>query len=438
MPLVTSLFFALLGALCGGLLALIPALHIYNVAGFILLWALAHPEALASEPLAFLFLGLVVGYAFCNTIPSLFLSAPDDSTLFVVLPGQRYLLDGRGYEAAALTALGGLGGLALLIVLAPVAPFILPPLRALTLPHLHWILALVIVFMLMSEWPRGGGRGAPWQRFFDAWRGLAAGLLTFGLSGLLGFVLMYRSLVPVSAAFQNLLPAFAGLFAIPALLVNLISPARLPPQHVGHSVDATPGLVARGVAAGALGGMFAAFFPVVTGGIGGFLAGHATAQRDTRIFIVSQGANKVVYLVGAYWLFFMPSLHLTRGGMAAMASTFFTAYTPATYYTATAAMAFSGILAFFLLLFFARVAAQNIARLSQRRLAGITLALLLLAVAVLTGWGGLAVAVVAAGIGLIPVLWGSRRMNCLGVLLVPVTLNMAGLGADIGKALGLI
>jgi putative membrane protein len=249
---------------------------------------------------------------------------------------------------------------------------------------------------------------------------------------------MYRSLVPTQVAFQNLLPAFVGLFAIPSLLVALFAQERIPPQHVSDSLDASPGLLARGVLAGVLGGMFAAFFPVVTGGIGGFLAGHATAQRDRRVFIISQGANKVIYYVGAYLLFFTPNLHLARGGMAAMVSTIFTAYTPATYYTVAAAMTLSGGLAYFLLLLFSRWTAKVVARMSQHWLAAGTLIVLLVVVAGLTSWGGVAVMIVASGIGLIPVMWGSRRMNCLGVLLLPITLNLAGWGAGVAKLLGLI
>ena len=49
----------------------------------------------------------------------------------------------------------------------------------------------------------------------------------------------------------------------------------------------------------------------------------------------------------------------------------------------------------------------------------------------LTGWGGLLIAVVATGIGLMPVMWGTRRVNCMGVLLVPLTLNLAGLGTTV-------
>jgi len=48
------------------------------------------------------------------------------------------------------------------------------------------------------------------------------------------------------------------------------------------------------------------------------------------------------------------------------------------------------------------------------------------------------IALPATAIGLIPTLFGSRRMNCLGVLLLPITLNMAGVGPAIAKMLGLI
>ena len=40
--------------------------------------------------------------------------------------------------------------------------------------------------------------------------------------------------------------------------------------------------------------------------------------------------------------------------------------------------------------------------------------------------------------GLIPVAFGCRKMNCVGVLLAPITLNMAGVGANVAHWLGLI
>lgn len=439
MAIGVALLWAVGGALLAAVLALVPALHVYNVAGFIVLATAWLGESVPPEPLAFLFLGMATGYAMLNTIPSIFLAAPDDSTVFVVLPGQKYLLQRRGYEAAVLTGIGGLGGIAILALLTPVASSLFPALRSILQPHLHWMLWTVIAFMLISEWPKGSDRApAGWRRFLAGWRSLAAGLVTFLLSGLLGFILLYRSLVPVTVAYQNLLPAFAGLFAVPWILQNVLSRVEVPQQHSARTVDATPWLLVRGTLAGALGGLFAAFFPVVTGGIGGLIAGHATAQRDDRLFLVSQGACKTVYYVGSLLFFFVPGLHLTRGGMAWMLGSLWSSYTPQTYYLAVAAVVLTGTLSFFLLLLMARAAVRLVTKVHYRWISLGTLAVLLAIVAGVTGWGGLMICAVATGIGLIPLLWGSRRMNCMGVLLLPIALSMAGAGGTIAGWLGLV
>src|SRR3990170_2337209 len=110
MDILTLIPYALGGTLVAALLALVPALHIYNVAGLVLLFALGAEDFSAGDELAVFLMGLLVGYAMLNTIPAIFLGAPDDSTVFIVLPGQKYLLMARGYEAAVLTGIGGLGG----------------------------------------------------------------------------------------------------------------------------------------------------------------------------------------------------------------------------------------------------------------------------------------------------------------------------------------
>jgi putative membrane protein len=430
---------ALAGTFISSFLACIPALHIYNLAGLLVVLALKGQGLVPGEVLSMFMLGLVVGYAVVNTIPSIFLGAPDDSTLFIVLPGQKYMMQSRGFEAVVLAGVGSLGGLLALLLLSPLMSQIFPAVRAVLAPHLHWILLAIIVFMLMSEWPKGSGRGRTGlARFCDAWRSLGAGVLTFVLSGVLGMILFYGSLLPVEMAFQNLMPAFVGLFAIPWVLLNLISQAQVPAQHVSRSVDLSPGLVARGVGAGVLGGLFAAFFPAVTGGVGGFLAGHATAQRDDRLFIVSQGASKLVYYVGAFLFFFVPGLHLTRGGMASMLSVVYTPDTPASFWVVVVATLLGGALALGMLLWLSGLAVRVVVRFDYRWISAATLVLLVTIIMALTGWQGMLVAIVAAGIGLLPVMWGSRRMNCMGVLLLPMTLSMAGLGPTVAGWLGLI
>lgn len=142
--------YALLGTLLAATLALIPALHVYNAAALMILVSLRLTNFLDGDALAVFLLGMVIGYSVLNTVPAIFLGAPDDSTIFVVLPGQKYLLESRGYEAAILTGIGGLGGIAVLLALTPVAAQVLGPLRQIISPHLHWILAVILTYMVMA------------------------------------------------------------------------------------------------------------------------------------------------------------------------------------------------------------------------------------------------------------------------------------------------
>ncbi len=435
---LSYLLIAILGAAIASILALIPALHVYNVITLAFLFAGGLQGWLQPDQFAILLLGMVTGYAVLSVIPSIYLAAPDETSAFIVLPGQKWLLERRGYEVAILTGVGSLCGVIVLVLLSPFLTEVARTLRIILAPHFGWILAAISLFMLMSEWPKGGDRGpTSWARFRAAWSQLAAGLLTFFLSGLLGLILMYRSFAPVSVAFVNLLPAFIGLFAIPMVLTNLIMGTRVPPQHISTSLDVSPSLLMRGTFAGSLGGLFAAFFPVVTGGIGSFLAGHATAQRDERTFIISQGVSKLVYYAGGFLLFFLPGLQLARGGLASMVSTIYTPGTPQMYYTAVAALAVSGAFSFLLLIPYARFSVRFLARLDYRTVNIGTLIVIVALLLITTGFSGLLIAIPATAIGLIPSFFGTRRMNCLGVLLVPITLNMAGLGPDIARLLGL-
>ena len=443
MGAVNVIIWAGAGTLASTLLSVLPGLHVYNVIGLLVmfyLWLGAHGILAGPEVYLPFMTGMIVGWSMLNTIPAVLLGAPDESALFTVLPGQKYLMFGRGHEAVMVIAVGGLGAAALLVlVVGPLAPRLLPAIQEVMRPHMHWVLWIIITYILMSEWPKGGNWGpAGWSKFRDAWRSLGAGLLTFFLSGFLGFILLYRSPVSSAVAFQNIMPAFVGLFAVPWCLVNMLSGTPIPRQHIAASLDVLPEQVVRGVGAGGLGGGLAAFFPVITGGVGGLLAGHATAQRDERVFMISQGVSKLVYYTGAFLLLFVPGLGITRGGGAWMARTLHTAGSYYDYYMVLASIAVSGALAFLMTDPLSRAVIRLIEKVDYRVASAVALVIIVALVYVMTGLTGLAIAAVASGIGLIPVLFGSRRLNCLGILLLPIACNMSGIGHKIAAFLGLI
>lgn len=430
---------SVIGALAGGLAGCVPALHVYNLLGVIML--LAGGPCIGTIPAEWvdaLVAGMIVSWAIVNSLPAIFLSSPDESALFTVMPGHRHLMSGRGYEAVLLTALGSAGGIAALLLGSTLAPRLLSPIHATLSPHYHWILWSVIAFMLLSEWPQGRTAALPTlDRFLSGTRNATMGLLTFALSGLLGFVLLYRPSLASAPPGQTLTPAFAGLFALPWLIMNLISRTRPPAQQISDSLPVEPREIIHGVVSGTLGGAFAAFIPVVSGGIGGMLAGHATTLRNDRAFLVSQGASKTVYYAGALLLWFVPGLHLARGGGASLLRGL---HAPPldSYGTIVAALALATATSLLALPFLARTLVWTINRCGHQTISWIALGLIVLGIGSLTGPGGWGVMLVATAIGLIPVLSGSRRMNALGIILLPLACNMSGIGPDIARFLGVL
>jgi len=248
---LTLLGASIAGAVVSGVLGCLPALHIYNVAGVLVLsYGWLEGLGVPVEVISCFMMGLVAGYSMVNTIPAIFLGAPDESTVFITLPGQKFLMSGRGPEATYLTAIGGLGGFVFLALAIPLGAPILAGLRQILSRHMFWILGLILAFMVLSEWPKGGGRGKdPLIRLWRGMRSVLAGHLTLILSGLLGFIILYRPLIPLQSAFQNIMPAFVGLFAVPWVLQNMVSATEIPTQRFPRTLDVKPSLLLRGVGA---------------------------------------------------------------------------------------------------------------------------------------------------------------------------------------------
>jgi len=163
MDIVHVIAYTVAGTFLATLLALLPALHVYNVSGIILivLMGTGASKVIPVQYVPIFMMAMVVGWAILNSIPALFLGAPDESAIFIVLPGQKYLMQGRGYEAAVLTGIGALAGVMAMLLASPIFFKTLPKLRQLTRPHNFWLMGLIITYMLMSELPKGAGGGGP-------------------------------------------------------------------------------------------------------------------------------------------------------------------------------------------------------------------------------------------------------------------------------------
>lgn len=432
-------YFSAVGVLFSLAISFLPALHIYNVIGIFLLIVLKFEATVAPMQLISLCIGMIVGYSILNTVPATYFGPGDESMSYYILPSAAWVAKGRGYESVILTGVGAIGGIILLAVLAPAFLLFMPGLKSITSPHMFWIIGAVIAYMIMSEWPKGISQSdSCWENFREGWSFLSVGIATFILSGILGFIVMAKTMVPLDFAFQSITPVFVGLFAIPWLITNIINIGTIPKQHEAESMELDWELVCRGTFGGFLGGFFAAYIPIVTAGVGGLMAGHATAQRDGRLFVMSYGTCKTVYYVGSFLLFFIPGLSLTRGGLAWIVTPVVTVLTMKEYFLFVAIMLFAAGISFLLLMPFTKLITKLVEKVDYHWVSVIALALVVPAVYSFTGMGGMAIMAVSTGIGLLPVMFQARRMNLMGVLLLPVCLNMAGYGNDVLRFLGLL
>lgn len=438
---MTMLLFTLAGTGCGALISMIPSLHIYNTAGIaLIIWSAA--EGLIPYPaVAPFFLSLVVAFAFVNTLPMTLIGAPDESATVTILPGTKYLMSGKGFEAVVLTGIGTLTGLLVLIASAPLWSRIMPVIHRILTPHMHWIIMAVIAYMLMSEWPKGEGLGnTVLQRLMHAWSNLFGGLLTFGLAGLLGLIVTSRTLVGPEAGFQNIMPVFVGLFAIPGAIQHLLSRENIPNQHIAKSVEITRDDLAVSTLQGTIGGGLAAYLPAVTAGIGGIIAGHMVARRGDRLFIISGGVSKLLYYVGAFLMLYLVTPltpgGIGRGGLAIILKPILLPMSRELTLMLGVVL-FSGCISFLFSLFGAKCMIGLLRKVHYQVFYWVTLPVLLGLVYWITGWGGLALLAVSSCIGLIPIVFQCRRSNCMAVLLVPIALNMGGYGNIVLRVLGL-
>jgi len=239
-------------------------------------------------------------------------------------------------------------------------------------------------------------------------------------------------------AFQaTIMPAFSGFVAVPWVLTNAVARFKVPPQTVKSTFYASKKDLIRGTTTGFAGGMFSANEPMISAGIGGLLAGHSTGTGGDTQFMVSGAAARFTYYVGAFFLLWVPLLHLTRKGMANISNLVFSPKSDSEFWLFVAVVAISAVLSFVLLIVLSRFMAKIVPRYSYRKVSFSILAIIVVLVFYFGGWEGLVIMAIATGIGLTQVMFRTRWANIMIGFFFPIMLNMAGIGSSIVKILGI-
>jgi len=310
-------------------------------------------------------------------------------------------LQGRGREALRLSALGSALAVALAVPLAvPITAAMTRAYPALS-AHLALVLGTVALLMVLTE------------RTLTARVGAAVALLASGLLGALTLDVPAGGVLPVGGM---LAPLFAGLFGAP-ILIEALGGEGVPPQD-DPQVTTTRGFVVAVGGAGTLAGALVGYIPAISSAIAAAGALVLIPSRGPRAFVVATSGVNTANTIFA--LFALIALGSPRTGVVVALED---AGVPHNLPVLLGSVAIAAVCGFLLVLVVGDRYLALAGSVDNVVLSVSVLAFLCVLVTAFAGLVGLGVFVVSTAVGLVPAQFGARRMNCMGVLLVPLIVS---------------
>ncbi|MFH1589746.1 MAG: tripartite tricarboxylate transporter permease [archaeon] len=393
--LIEILIAVTLGIIAGIVTGLTPGIHINLVALLVLSAAPFLSLYFGFTALACFIIAMSVTHTFLDSIPSIYLGAPDSDQVLGVLPGHRYLLAGHGYTALKLTIIGSFGALILSILLFVVFVPIVKYGYAFISDYIGYILLAVVTFMILRD------RKKLWALF------------VFLLAGTLGFIVLN---IP---GFENpLFPLLSGLFGIATLIISLNSNEAMPEQVIKKEIKLPKKLALKALLSGQFSGFLTAVLPGVGAATAAVLSLQITRNLGDKGFMILTGSiNTVNFILSMVTLYVLDK---ARNGAIITVQKLIEGITLSHIMVFLAVTLIAGSLSVILALNIGRVFSKLIAKVNYRKLVMGVIILITVLVGVLTGVLGLFVLVVSTAVGLIPAIVKVTRTQAMGCIMLPV------------------
>ncbi len=368
------------GIAAGTISGILPGIHVNTLGAFL-------AEVGTSGNLLLFSMGLT--HTFLDVVPSAFLGVPDEGTALGILPAHRLVLRGRAMEVVRIALWASLLAMLMAIPLSLLYPFLA---RAYAPRTGRIAVGLLTLLLILTE--------SGLKKIYA--------MLVFLLSGLLG-ILAFR--LPLEEPYYHL---FTGLFGIPVLVTALIGGG----GNISEGSAEIDMDTKRFIGFSLLGtflGMVASLIPAFTASQAALMGSFFS--RDERSFLT------VVFSVNtSNFLFsFMNFLETgrVRNGIVALMSPpgrgFLPYYALAAVFVSLLVVSYGEALAGAVL--------KALARIPYRLLNGAVVVLLVFLSLYFDGLLGLLVLTGGSMVGLLAVLFGVKRTNCMGVLMLQIIIG---------------
>jgi len=379
---------------------LIPGVHI-NLVSIILLSSSGYLLGFATPlSLAIFIISMSVTHSFLDSIPSIFLGAPDAAQALSVLPGHRMLLEGKGFEAVKLTVIGSMLCLILTIFFIPIMIPILPAIYEFIKPYIGWILVFVVTYMILKT---RGLNNKIWSAF------------VFFFAGALGIVVLNFPNLD-----QPLFPMLSGMFGVSTLLLSLTAKVNVPIQVIEETIVISKLRMIKALIAAVFSGSLTGIFPGLGAAQAAIIAIQMVGNIGMHAFmILIGGINTVNFIFSLATLY---AIEKARNGAVIVVMEILKDVNVWQLTVLLASVLIAGSIATFLALKIAKGFAKVITKLNYNYMCYSVIGLIFVMVGFFSGWWGLLILVISTGVGIIPAVVGVGRNNAMGCLMLPVIL----------------
>ncbi len=392
--LIEILIAAILGMFTGIFTGITPGIHVNLVSTTLFAlspFLLQHTGALS---LAVFIIALAVTHSFLDTIPSIYLGAPDDENALSVLPGQRMLLKGEAYMAVKITILGAYTGLIIAVCMIPFFILVANKIYPLLKPYLAYILIIIIGFMILRE------KQKLWSFILFMLAG-SLGLLTFSIPNLK----------------EPLFPLLSGLFGVSGLMLSFFENTKIPPQNITKRIDFEPKELVKVLSGSSIAVFLIQFFPGMGPAQGAVISNQIVRKIGDKGYLALVGAMGTMSVIFSLVTFY--TLGKAKDGAIVIISKLTQIQLPS-FLVLIATYVMAGSIAVFLVLYFAKKFSKLIVKVNYRLLVISIVAFIVFMSIILNGPLGLIVLFTSTAIGLIAPLKNIGRNHAMGCLLLPV------------------
>jgi putative membrane protein len=440
LDLLLVILFCVMGVVTGIATGLLPGLHVNNIALILLslsgaivsafgfLYSFGFSEEFIFILIAVFIISTSISHTFHDVIPSTFLGAPDEDMALSVLPAHSLLLEGKGYEAVAISAMGSYGAIIFcFLLLFPIRFIIGSPIFFYNSLKEIMLFVLIAISILMIATEKSKIDDFIKKGKAPSIFGMLFALFVFTVSGIFGLVILGLPVdSPIGLSSPVLFPALSGLFGTPTLLTSLMTKPKIPKQNIkeikfNKKVKKSSSL---SVMTGSIGGILVSIIPGITSATGTVIAMNARGESDKRQTIITLSAVNTAcafFVVAVMFIILRSRSGATLAVMDLISVPEWSSLVmPSNLAYLLIAVILGGCLSYFFTLKIGKIFAKHFANVPYSLVVKLTISLIVILVFLFTGFLGVLILLIATAIGLLPVEWGVRRSHCMGILLIPI------------------